>query len=119
MTRKERKKMANFKKNTKTTKVNENWFEGVDLNDDVMITGLVKKSLFKNDNVAKYSVEIARHTPNDKIARAWITVIDFEDQLTVGKVYDMSCNIVSNKHEKDGVTNWTTDFIVNEVNELK
>lgn len=106
-----------FKKTTKkeTTK----WFDGVELNDDYLITGLVKKELFKNDKVAKFNVEIARHTPKDNVARAWITVIDFNGLLEEGKVYDMSCNIVSNKYDdKKGNTHWSTDFVVNEVNEL-
>jgi len=103
----------------KTTKKETNWFDGVELNDTYLITGLVKKELFKNDKVSKFNVEIARHTPNDKIARAWITVIDFDGLLKEGKVYDMSCNIVSNKYDdKKGNTRWSTDFVVNEVNEL-
>lgn len=101
-----------FKKNN--TKNEEKWFDKVELNDNLLITGVVKKELFKNEKVAKYNVEIARHTHNGKIARAWITVIDFDGLLEVGRVYDMSCNIVSNNYNGK----WSTDFVVNEVNEL-
>lgn len=103
--------MAIKKNNTKNE---EKWFDKVELNEDLLITGLVKKELFKNDKVAKYNVEIARHTQKGKIARAWITVIDFDDLLEVDRVYDMSCNIVSNNYKDK----WTTNFVVNEVNEL-
>lgn len=106
-----------IKKNTKNTAIN--WFEEVELNDTYLITGKVLKTIFKNDKVAKYSVEIARNTPNGKIARAWINVIDFNDNLEEGKVYDMACNIISEHYEtKDKREVWTTSFVVNEVNEL-
>ena len=104
------------KTNTKKT----NWYDGVELNDEVLITGFTKKIVHEGEKVNKWCVEVARKTPNNKIARAWLTVVDFDDQLEEGKVYDMSCQITTGSYKnKKGETVFTgTEFIVNEVNEI-
>lgn len=104
--------MKNTKKNTK--KNTNNWFDKVDLLDSCLVRGYVKKVIFESDNVTKWCVETASHTQNGKIRRAWITVVDFDGLLEEGNVYDMDLIITTNNY-KD---NFTTEFVVNEVNEI-
>lgn len=86
-------------KNTKNTKKTQaNWFDGRDLNNPIMVTGYTKKCIFSSDNVNKWCVEVASKTQNDKIRRAWITVVDFDCILNEGKTYDLSLVITTNSH---------------------
>lgn len=101
----------------KTTRKNNDkkWFESVEnLNNPVLLTGLAKKIVYEGDNVNKVCFEVASKTQNNKIRRAWITVIDFEKCLEVGKVYDISATIVTNSHND----RMMLEFILEECNEL-
>lgn len=101
----------------KTTKKNDNnkWYDCVDnLTNPVLLTGLVKKIVYESNKVNKVCFEIASKTLNNKVRRAWITLIDFERCLEVGKVYGITATIVSNIHNDK----MTLEFLLEEYYEV-
>lgn len=103
-------------KNTKNTKSAKNtanhWFEGRDLNNPIMTTGYTKKCIYSGDNVNKWCVEVASKTQNDKIRRAWITVVDFDGVLKEGMTYDLSLIITTNSHNN----RMSLEFVLDDFN---
>lgn len=99
----------------KTTTKATNWYVSVEeLNNPVMLTGLCKRLVYEGEKFNKVCFEVASKTRNDKIRRAWITVVDFEGALEVGKVYDISATITSNSYNNK----MSLEFILNSANEL-
>lgn len=101
--------------NKANMKNDKKWFERVEnLNNPVLLTGLAKKIVFEGDKVNKVCFEVASKTQNNKFRRAWVTLIDFEKCLEVGKVYDITATIVSNSHNDK----MNLEFILEECCEL-
>ncbi len=87
----------------------------------VVIRGHIKRVLFEGENVNKYSIDVPSETPNGKVSHAYLNVTEFstDGAWAVDDFVHIEGHLSTGSYKKDGKTMYTTDIIVDKIDEVK
>lgn len=99
-------------------KKNERKFE---YGNAVVIRGTIRKILLDSEKVNKYSIDVPSETPNGKVSHAFLNITEFstEGAWEVGTNVHIEGHLSTGSYQKDGKTLYTTDIIVDKIEEIK
>lgn len=108
-------------RSTKTTnneaKKNEKKFE---YGNAVVIRGTIRKVLLDAEKVKKYSIDVPSETPNHKVSHAFLNITEFstDGAWEEGTNVHVEGHLSTGSYEKNGKTFYTTDIIVDNIEEI-
>lgn len=109
--------MARSKSN-KTEATNKYDFEFTNTG---IIRGVVSKIIYNGEKVKKYNIDVPSKTKNDKIAHAFVNVVEYstDGALEEGTNVNIEFHIATGSYEnKDGKKIFTTDIVADVIDEI-
>lgn len=87
----------------------------------VVIRGYIKRVLLDSEKVKKYSVDVPSETPNGKVSHAFLNVTEFstDGAWAVDDFVHIEGHLSTGSYEKNGKKMYTTDIIVDKIDEVK
>lgn len=110
--------MARSSKNNKNEAANKYDFEFANTG---VIRGVVNKVLYDGEKVKKYNIDVPTKTKNDKIAHAFVNVVEYstDGALDEGTKVNIEFHIATGSYEnKDGKKIFTTDIVADVIDEI-
>ena len=109
--------MARATKTNNEAKKNERKFEYCNA---VVIRGTIRKVLLDAEKVKKYSIDVPSETPNGKVSHAFLNITEFstDGAWEEGTNVHVEGHLSTGSYEKNGKTFYTTDIIVDNIEEI-